>query len=76
MKEFIKSLKLRWTDLAFVVGLVPFAVILIFGVFYMQYPNPEEIHLPLWVTIIAFVALLGCWGYYLYEELWKNYRNS
>lgn len=72
MKAFIKSLKLRWTDLAFVVGVIPFAIILIFGVFYMQYPNPDDTHLPLWVAIIAFVVLLGCWGYYLYEEVWKK----
>ena len=72
MKAFIKSLKLRWTDLAFVVGLVPFAVILIFGVFYMQYPNPNDTHLPLAVAIVSFVALLGCWGYYIYEEVWKK----
>ena len=70
MKAFIKSLQLRWTDLAFVVGLIPFAVLLIFGTIFMQYPNPEDVTLPLWAMILCFIFLLGCWGYYLYKEVW------
>ena len=72
MKAFIKSLQLRWTDLAFVVGLIPFAVLLIFGQLFMQYQNPDEVALPLWAAILCFVAMLGFWGYYLYEEVWKK----
>lgn len=75
MKNYIKSLQLRWTDLAFVVGIIPFAVILIFGTLFMQYQNPSDVALPLWAGILCFVALLGCWGYYIYEEVWKK-RNE
>lgn len=72
MKSFIKSLQLRWTDLAFVVGIIPFAILLIFGQLFMQYQNPDEVALPMWAAILCFVAMLGCWGYYLYEEVWKK----
>ena len=72
MKAFIKSLQLRWTDLAFVLGLIPFAILLIFGQLFMQYPDPSKVALPAWAAIISFIFMLGCWGYYLYEEVWKK----
>ncbi len=75
MNAFIKSLKLRWTDLAFVLGMIPFAVLLIFGQLFMQYPDPNKVAIPMWAAIFCFVAMLGFWGYYLYEEVWKK-RNE
>lgn len=72
MKNFIKSLELRWTDLAFVAGLIPFAILLIFGQLLMQHQDPTEVAIPLWAAILCFVAMLGCWGYYLYEEVWNK----
>ena len=75
MNAFIKSLKLRWTDLAFVLGMFPFAILLIFGQLFMQYPDPNNVALPMWAAIFCFVAMLGFWGYYLYEEVWKK-RNE
>lgn len=75
MKSFIKSLQLRWTDLAFVLGMIPFAVLLIFGQLFMQNPDPNNVAIPMWAAIICFIAMLGFWGYYLYEEVWKK-RNE
>ena len=74
MKAFIKSLQLRWSDLAFVVGFIPFAVLLIFGQLFMQFPNPDDVALPLWAAIMCFIVLLISWGYYLYIEVWKKKR--
>ena len=59
MKAFIKSLQLRWTDLAFVLGMIPFAVLLIFGQLFMQYPDPNNVAIPMWAAIICFIAMLG-----------------
>lgn len=72
MKKFIKSLELRRSDLFALLGLFPFAVLLIFGQLFMQYPNPDDVALPLWAAIIVFLAMIGFWGYYLYEEVWKK----
>lgn len=72
MKAFIKSLQLRWSDLAFIVGLIPFAVLLMFGQLFMQFPDPSDVALPLWAAILCFIFLLISWGYYLYVEVWKK----
>ena len=69
MKNFIKGLNLRLSDVLLLVGLVPFAVILIFGTIYMQFPDPSKVSLPMWAAILCFVALIGCWGYYIYKEV-------
>ena len=68
MKEFIKKLNLRWSDLLLLVGFLPFAIFLVFGQLFMQYPNPSDVALPLWAIIICFIVLLGSWGAYLYLE--------
>ena len=72
MKNFIKSLELRWSDLFLLLGMIPFAVLLTFGQLFMQYPNPDDVALPLWAAIICIVSLVGLWGYYLYLEVYRS----
>ena len=72
MKKFIKSMELRRSDLFALLGLFPFAILLIFGQLFMQYPNPNDVAFPLWAAIIIFLMMIGFWGYYLYEEVWKK----
>ena len=72
MKNFIKSLKLRKSDLFLLIGFLPFAIFLIFGQLYMQFQNPNDVALPLWATIVCLVVMVGCWGYYLYLEVYLN----
>ena len=72
MKNFIKSLELRRSDLFLLIGFLSFAIFLIFGQIFMQYQNPREVALPLWAAIICFVVMVGCWSYYLYLEVFKN----
>ena len=72
MKKLIKSLELRRSDLFALLGLFPFAILLIFGQLFMQYPDPNDVALPLWAAIIVFLMMIGFWGYYLYEAVWNN----
>ncbi len=72
MKKFIQSLELRRSDLFILLGLVAYVTFLLFGQLFMQYPNPNDVALPLWAAIIAFVLMVGFWGYYLYLEVYKN----
>ena len=72
MKKFIQSLELRRSDLFILLGLVAYVTFLLFGQLFMQYPNPNDVALPLWAAIIAFVLMIGFWGYYLYLEVYKN----
>lgn len=71
IKNYIKSLELRWSDLFIFVGFLPFALFLIFGQLFMQYPNPEEVAFKPWMIIVSFVISVGCWGTYIYLE-WKR----
>lgn len=71
IKSYIKSLELRWSDLFIFVGFLPFALFLIFGQLFMQYPNPEEVAFKPWMIIVSFVISVGCWGIYIYLE-WKR----
>ena len=77
MKKFIQSLELRLSDLFLFIGFIAFAIFLIFGQEFMQQQDPTVVALPLWAAIIAFVVMVGCWGYYLYLELFvrKEYFN-
>ena len=70
MKKFINSLELRWSDLFLFVGFVAYAMFLIFGQLFMKFENPVEVAFPLWAQIICLVAMLGCWSYYLYKEVY------
>ena len=72
MKNFIKSLELRISDLFLLIGFLAFIPFLIFGQLFMQYQDPNEVALPLWAIIICFILMIGCWGYYLYLEVYKN----
>ena len=72
MKNFIKSLQFRLSDLFLLIGFIPFAVFLIFGQLFMQFQYPEEVALPLWAAILCFVVMVGCWSYYLYLEVYKS----
>ena len=72
MKNFIKSLELRTSDLFLLIGFLAFIPFLIFGQLFMQYQDPNEVALPLWAIIICFILMIGCWGYYLYLEVYKN----
>ena len=70
MKKFIKSLELRLSDLCLFVGLISFAIFLIFGQLFMQYQNPHDVALPLWATIITLIVMLASFGGYLYLEVY------
>ena len=72
MKNFIASLKFRLSDLFLLIGFIPFAIFLIFGQLFMQFQNPSDVALPLWAAIMCFVVMVGCWGYYLYLEVYKS----
>ena len=72
MKNFIKSLQLRLSDLFLLLGFLPWAIFLIFGQLYMQFQNPNDVALPLWAAIVCFVVMIGCWSYYLYLEVYKS----
>lgn len=75
VKQFIKSLELRWSDLAYFLGFFPFAILLIFGQLFMQYPNPNDVAFPLWAAIPTFILMIGLWGYYIFAEVIKK-RNQ
>lgn len=70
MKNFIKSLELRLSDLLLLLGLAVLAFFLYFGQEFMQHPNPNDVPFPLWAAIICFVAMIGLFGSYLYIELY------
>lgn len=72
MKKFIDSLQLRLSDLFLLIGFIAFAIFLIFGQLFMQFQNPNDVALPLWAAILCFIVMVGCWGYYLYLELYVN----
>lgn len=72
MKNWIKSLKLRWSDLCLLVGFIPFALFLVFGQLFMQYADPNEVAFPLWAIIICFVISALAWGAYIYLEYKKE----
>ena len=80
MKNFIKNLHLRLSDLFLFVGFVPFALFLIFGQLFMQYPNPNDVAFKLWMIIPSFIILVASWSVYIYLEykrgnIVKNYIN-
>ena len=68
IKTFIKSLQLRLSDLLLFVGFIPFAIFLIFCQLYMQFHNPDDLALKIWLFIPLFVITFGCWAVYLYLE--------
>ena len=70
MKKFIDSLHLRLSDLLLLIGLVSFAIFLIFGQEFMQHPNPNDVPLPLWLAIVSFIIMIASLGSYLYIELY------
>ena len=70
MKNFIKSLEFRKSDLFLFIGFLGYVIFLIFGQIFMQYQNPLEVALPLWAAIICLVTMVGCWSYYLYLEVY------
>ena len=69
MKKFIQSLELRWSDLLLLVSFLAFIPFLMFGQEYMQYQDPNMVPLPLAVSIISAVIMVGCGAGYLYYEL-------
>ena len=72
MKKFIKSLELRWSDLALFIGFICFAIFLIFGQLFMQYQNPNDVALPLGAAIPLFIVMIGSFGVYLYLEVYRS----
>ncbi|MBO4668181.1 MAG: hypothetical protein J5666_08690 [Bacilli bacterium] len=72
MKNFIKSLELRRSDLFLLLGFLPFAIFLIFGQLFMQFQNPNDVALPLWAGIVCLAVMVICWGYYLYLEVYLS----
>lgn len=72
MKNFIKSLQLRLSDLFLLIGFLPWAIFLIFGQLFMQFQNPADVALPLWAAILCFAVMIGCWSYYLYLEVYRS----
>ena len=72
MKNFIKSLQFRLSDLFALLGLIPFAFFLGFGQEFMQKPDPLVVGFPMWAIIVCLILMLAFWGYYLYLELFKK----
>ena len=72
MKNFIKSLELRLSDLLLLLGFIPYAIFLTFGQVFMQKENPNEVALPLWAAILCLVAFLVAWSFYLYKEVYLS----
>lgn len=72
MKNFIKSLKFRLSDLFLLIGFLPFAIFLIFGQLFMQFQNPSDVAFPLWAAILCFVVMVGSWSAYLYLEVYRS----
>ena len=70
-KSFFKSLEFRWSDLLFIIGFIPFAVFLIFGQLFMQYPDPNMVALKPWAIILCFITILLSWSGYIFLE-WKR----
>lgn len=68
MVNFIKSLKLRWSDMFLAIGFACFGVFAIFGQLFMQYQNPSDVALPLPAIIVLFVIGFGSWITYLVLE--------
>lgn len=69
MKKFIQSLELRWSDLLLLVSFVAFIPFLMFGQEYMQSQDPTTVPLPLWLSIVSSIIMIGCGAGYLYLEL-------
>lgn len=72
MKNFIKSLKFRLSDLFLLTGFLPFAIFLIFGQLFMQFPDPAGVAFPLWAAILCFVVMVISWSIYLYLEVYRS----
>ena len=72
MKNFIKSLKFRLSDLFLLIGFLPFAIFLIFGQLFMQFQNPSDVAFPLWAAILCFAVMVGSWSVYLYLEVYRS----
>ena len=72
MKNFIKSLQLRLSDLFLLIGFLPWAIFLIFGQLFMQFQDPSEVALPIWAAIPCFVVMIACWSIYLYLEVYRS----
>lgn len=72
MKNFIKSLQFRLSDLFLLIGFIPFAIFLIFGQLYMQFMDPNDVALPLWAAILCFAVMVISWSIYLYLEVYRS----
>lgn len=72
MKNFIKSLKFRLSDLFLLTGFLPFAIFLIFGQLFMQFQDPADVAFPLWAAILCFVVMVISWSIYLYLEVYRS----
>lgn len=68
IRQFIKSVHFRLSDLFFFVGFISLAVFLIFGQLYMQFPDPNDLALKTWAFIPLFIILVVSWGTYVYLE--------
>lgn len=68
MKNFIKSLELRWSDLFILIGFIPFALFLVFGQAFMQTDVPSEVPFTIPAIIVCFLIMVLSWGAYLYLE--------
>ena len=68
MKNWIKKLELRISDLLLLVGFIPFALFLVFGQELMQYQNPADVGFSLAAIIACFLVSLVSWGAYLFLE--------
>ena len=68
IKNFVSSLHLRLSDLLIFIGFIFFALFLIFGQLFMQYPNPNDVAFKLWMIIPSFVIVAVCWSAYTYLE--------
>ena len=74
IKDLIKSINFRLSDLFFIVGFIPLAVFLIFGQLFMQYPDPEAVELKLPAIISLFLVILISWSLYIYLEYKRGNR--
>ena len=72
MKNFIKSLQFRLSDLFLLIGFLPWAIFLIFGQLFMQFQNPSDVALPIWAAIPCFIVMIASWSIYLYLEVYRS----
>ncbi len=69
VKEFISSLKLRWSDLFLLIAAGSFAFFVGLSQTYMGEMDPAKLNIPNWIVIVLGVLMCASFGAYLYYEL-------